>query len=137
MWITVLTAPIIATYAIWRHDFARPDVIFFTIVSIFVVFRNALPLCKVFLTDKHIIISYLLPIPGGGRFAHHEIESYSEMAFPRKGKKITICGILQPRERKSLLITRAGTKDFAELNSTLLGLFPRPQEKPEQESKES
>jgi hypothetical protein len=80
----------------------------------------------VILTESEIDVSFMLPNQRGGRFRHDEIESYTEIAITRRGRRMLICGFLQPKARKRLILSRAGTKDFEELSSMLSEMFPKP-----------
>ncbi|MCC5846225.1 MAG: hypothetical protein JJU05_18410 [Verrucomicrobia bacterium] len=132
IWQTIIVLPIVGVFIAWRKgDFSRPEVIILLIVGVYMMGRNALPLCKVFFSSSEIHVSFLIPFIKGGKFPHEEIEHYTELVMQRKGKRIPIAGILQPKNHKGIVIIGAGTKDFRVLNSALLELYPRP-EKTEQ-----
>jgi len=116
----------LAAYIVWRSgQFSLLDSVFVVIVFVFFAIRAVLPLCKVLLTESEIHVSFLLPIQRGGRFRHDEIESYTEVTITRRGRKVLVCGFLQPKGRKKIIVSRAGTKGFNELSSILSEMFPK------------
>jgi hypothetical protein len=129
IWTAVVAVPAVAGYVIWRQgELDRPDVIIFIIIAIGMVIHNAIPMAKVLVTKSHVLVSFLLPFRKGGQFAHDDIESYAELAMQRKDKRIPVAGLLQPRGSKRIMIMGAGTRDFKEMNSLFLKMFPRPKE---------
>lgn len=129
LWSLVLAVPLVVALFMWRHAQIgiRDGVIIFIVVLFFAI-RGMLPMCKVLLTESEVHLSFMLPNQRSGRFRHDEIESYTEVAITRKGRRVLICGFLQPKARKRLILSRAGTKGFEELNSILLEMFPKPRD---------
>jgi hypothetical protein len=125
----VIAVPLVGAYIIWRGGgFGLADYIVIPAAFLFLAIRGMLPMCKVILTESEIHISFMLPNQRGGRFRHDEIESYTEIAIDRRGRRILVCGFLQPKTRKKLILSRAGTKGFEELNSILSKMFPNTRE---------
>ena len=123
----VIAVPLVGAYIIWRGGgFGLADYIVIPVAFLFLAIRGMLPMCKVILTESEIHISFMLPNQRGGRFRHDEIESYTEIAIERKGRRILVCGFLQPKNRKKLILSRVGTKGFEELNAILSEVFPKP-----------
>ncbi|HUS72007.1 MAG TPA: hypothetical protein VMY06_02990 [Sedimentisphaerales bacterium] len=129
LWAVVLAVPLVGAYIVWRGSrLGLADCIVIPIAFLFLAIRGMLPMCKVLLTESEIHVSFMLPNQRGGKFRHDEIESYTEVAITRRGRRILICGFLQPKARKRLILSRAGTKDFEELNSILSEMFPKPRD---------
>lgn len=93
------------------------------IVILFFLIKQTIPLCKVLLTESEIHIFFLSPLRFNQRLRFDEIDSYTEFVIQRKEKNILIGGYLKPKDRKQIMFLKLGTKNFAELSSTLSGLF--------------
>lgn len=116
----------LVAYIVWRSGELRLlDGVFVVIVFAFFAIRAMLPMCKVVLTESEIHVSFLLPSQRGGRFRHDEIESYTELTITRRGRKVLVCRVLQPKGQKKIIVSRAGTKGLNELSSILSEMFPK------------
>lgn len=123
----VIAVPLVGAYIIWRHgQIGIIDSVIILIVVLFLAVRGMLPMCKVLLTELEIDVSFMLPNQRSGRFRYDEIESYTEIAIERRDRRILVCGFLQPKTRKRLILSHGGTKGFEELNSILSEMFPKP-----------
>jgi len=128
LWSIVLVVPFVIALFVWRHgQLGLSEGVIIVFVFLFFAVRAMLPMCKVLLTESEIDVSFILPNQRSGRFRHDEIESYSEISISRRGRRFTICGFLQPKARKRMILSRAGTKEFDELSSILSEIFPKPQ----------
>jgi hypothetical protein len=128
MWSVVLAVPFVIALFVWRHgQLGLSEGVIILFVSLFFAVRGMLPMCKVLLTESEIDVSFILPNRRDGRYRHDEIESYAEISITRRGRKILVCGFLQPKARKRIILSRAGTKGFNELSSILSDMFPKPQ----------
>lgn len=128
VWQVIIVLPIVVAYFVWRgDDFSPPYVIVLTIICLYMIGRNALPLSRVLLTETEFYVSFLIPFRRGGCFRHEDIQSYAEIAMQRKGKKILMGGMIQPTDQKCIMIMSSGIKDFKELNSALLERYPSPE----------
>lgn len=128
IWRVIIVLPIVGAYFVWRDgDITATDGIVLTIIGLFMMGREALPLCNILLTETELYVSFLIPFRRGGCFRHEDIQSYAEIAMQRKGKKILMGGMLQPTDQKCIMIMSSGIKDFKELNSALLERYPGPE----------
>ncbi len=128
LWSVILVVPIVIALFVWRHgQLGLSEGVIIVFVFLFFAVRAMLPMCKVLLTESEIDVSFILPNQRSGRFRNDEIESYSEISITRRGRRFTICGFLQPKARKRMILSRAGTKEFDELSSILSEIFPKPQ----------
>ncbi len=128
LWSVVVALPLGVALVVWRHgQLGLGEGVIILIVSLFLAVRGMLPMCKVLLTESEIDVSCILPNQRSGRFRHDEIESYIEISITRRGRRILVCGFLQPKVRKRIILSRAGTKGFNELSSILSEMFPKPQ----------
>ena len=136
LWSVVFAVPLVTAYIAWRYgQLGLIEGVVILIAFLFLAIRGMLPMCKVLLTKSEVDVSFILPNQQGGKFRHDEIESYAEGAITRRGKRILFCGFLQPKKRKRVILLRAGTKGFEELNSILSEMFPKPKEPSPQTSK--
>jgi hypothetical protein len=129
LWSVVVAVPLGVALVVWRHgQLGLGEGVIILIVSLFLTVRGMLPMCKVLLTESEIDVSFILPNRRDGMYRHDEIESYTELSITRIGRRILVCGLLQPKVRKRIIISRAGTKGFNELSSILSEMFPKPQD---------
>jgi len=127
LWSVVLAVPLGVSLVVWRHgQLGLGEGVIILIVFLFLAVRGMLPMCKVLLTESEIDVSFILPNRRDGMYRRDEIESYTEISITRRGRRILICGFLQPKARKGILLSRAGTKEFNELSSILSEMFPKP-----------
>ncbi|MHC4642703.1 MAG: hypothetical protein ACYS32_13740 [Planctomycetota bacterium] len=127
LWSVVVAVPFSIGLFVWRHgQLGLGECVFILILFLFLAVRGMLPMCKVLLTESEIDVSFMLPNQRGGKFRYDEIESYTEISITRRGRKILVCGFLQPKVRKRIILSRAGTKEFNELSSILSEMFPKP-----------
>lgn len=129
VWPGFIAIPAVVFYIVLREgNLTRFDLIILTIIAIGMMIYRAMPMAKVVLDETHITITYLLPFQHGGHFLYEEIESYVELAIPRKNKKNPFGGLIKPKDKARISIWAPGTKNFKELNSILLEIFPKPDE---------
>ena len=128
LWSIVLAVPLAIALIVWRHgQLGLGEYVVILVIFLFLAVRAMLPMCKVLLTESEIDVSFILPNKRDGMYRHDEIESYAEISITRRGRKILVCGFLQPKVRKRIILSPAGTKGFKELSSILSEIFPKPQ----------
>lgn len=128
LWSVILVVPLGIGLFVWRHgQLGLGEYVVILVISLFLAVRGMLPMHKVLLTESEIYVSFILPNQRDGRYRHDEIESYAEISITRRGRKILVCGFLQPKVRKRIILSPAGTKAFNELSSILSEMFPKPQ----------
>jgi hypothetical protein len=133
LWSVVLAVPLGVALVVWRHgQLGLGEGVIILIVFLFLAFRGMLPMRKVLLTESEIDVSFILPNQRNGKYRRDEIESYTEISITRRGRKILVCGFLQPKARKGIILSRTGTKEFNELSSILSEMFPKPQDSNQQ-----
>ena len=129
----LLAVPLVIGYATWRHgDFGVVDAVVVTCVVGWSAIIAFSAMCKVLVTKSEIHVTFLLPFRRGGQFPTNQIESYAEIAFQRKDRRVPLGGMLKPTGEKQVMLLSAGTQDFAELNTLLSEMFPRPEMETEQ-----
>jgi hypothetical protein len=127
-WSVILVVPLGIALFVWRHgQLGLGECVVILVIFLFLAVRGMLPMRKVLLTESEIYVSFILPNQRDGRYRHDEIESYAEISITRRGRTILVCGCLQPKARKMIILSRAGTKGFNELSSIFSEMFPKPQ----------
>ena len=124
IWPVLIAVAAAIIFVVWKEG-NLDEVSWVAVVGfiLFFVSKQTLPLCKVLLTESEINIFFLSPLRFNQRLRFDEIDFYTELTIQRKEKKILISGHLKPKNRKPIMLLNLGTKNFAELSSTLSELF--------------
>ncbi len=124
IWSTLLFAPLGASLIVWRKgELVMMDLFIILLVTAGFLLRRSFDLTKIQIQDDRLKLFFITPFKAEREYTFAQIESYSEMATERKGRKILFCGRLKPVEGKALLIAPRGTKNFVELNAFLVKTF--------------
>lgn len=125
IWSTLLFAPVGASLIVWRKgELVMMDLFIILLVTAGFLLRRSFDLTKIQIQDDRLQLSFITPFKPEREYTFAQIESYSEMALDRKGKKMLIGGRLKPVDGKEISILPRGTRNFVELNAFLSKTFP-------------
>lgn len=129
-WATMLRSlyliPIAGAIVYWQQgSLSLTAIIVLALVSLLVLGRNAMVLCRVRINDREIKIRYLLPFRSSRTYTHQYIESYTELSMTVGDREYPIAGFLTPKQEKRHMLNKEGTKDFEELNAVLKEVYPK------------